>query len=124
MRSGAPLVVVGMLALAACAHGPRSTDTSGVEKGLASFYSRSLNGHRTASGARYDQRAMTCAHRRLPFGSVVRVTDVETGRSVEVVVNDRGPHVAGRIIDLSLAAARALGIVDRGVAHVEVVRIR
>jgi rare lipoprotein A len=91
---------------------------------MASYYGPSLDGRLTASGARYDPRAMTCAHRRLPFGSLVRVTDIETGRSVEVVVNDRGPHVPGRVVDLSAAAARALGIVERGVARVEVVRVR
>jgi rare lipoprotein A len=65
-----------------------------------------------------DPERMTAAHRSLPFGSLVRVTDLETGKAVEVIVNDRGPHVDGRIIDLSFAAARELGVVDRGVIPV------
>jgi rare lipoprotein A len=90
----------------------------GVEEGLASFYGRPHHGKRTASGERFDMRALTCAHRTLPFGTHVRVTDLETGRSVLVRVNDRGPFTEGRIVDLSLAAARELGIVERGVARV------
>ena len=65
-----------------------------------------------------DPERKTAAHRTLPFGSLVRVTDLETGRSVEVIVNDRGPHVNGRVIDLSFAAAREIGLVDRGIAPV------
>jgi len=90
----------------------------GVEEGLASFYGRPHHGKRTASGERFDMRALTCAHRTLPFGTRVRVTDLESGRSVLVRVNDRGPFTEGRIVDLSLAAARALGMVERGVARV------
>ncbi len=67
--------------------------------------------------------AMTCAHRTAPFGARLRVTDVETGKSVVVTVNDRGPFRRGRIVDLSLAAARQLGIVKRGVAHVRIERL-
>jgi len=63
---------------------------------------------------------MTCAHRTLPFGTVIRVTDVETTKSVVVKVNDRGPYAKDRVVDLSLAAARKLGIVDRGLARVTV----
>ncbi len=88
--------------------------------GLASYYARSLHGRRTASGSRYDGGAMTCAHRRHAFGTVLRVTDVETGRSVLVRVTDRGPFSEGRVIDLSWAAARSLGILERGVARVRV----
>jgi rare lipoprotein A len=67
--------------------------------------------------------AMTCAHPSAPFGTRLRVTDLETGRSVVVTVTDRGPFVRGRVVDLSLAAARALRIVDRGVARVRVERV-
>jgi rare lipoprotein A len=91
--------------------------------GIASFYSRALQGHRTASGTRYDGRAMTCAHRSHPFGTVLRVTDLESGKSVVVKVTDRGPFAEGRVIDLSLAAARALGIVERGIARVKVEKV-
>jgi rare lipoprotein A len=91
--------------------------------GLASFYARMHTGHRTASGAAYDPAALTCAHRTAPFGARLRVTDVESGRQVVVTVNDRGPFVRGRIVDLSLAAARELGMVKRGVARVRVERL-
>ena len=83
--------------------------------GLASFYG---NDTQTASGEKFNARAMTAAHRTLPFGTRVRVTDVATGKSVTVRINDRGPFVAGRIIDVSAAAAESLGIVGRGVTKV------
>jgi rare lipoprotein A len=73
-----------------------------------------LDGNRTASGVPYDKDAMTAAHRSLPFGTKVKVTYLKTEQSVEVVINDRGPHVKGRIIDLSGAAAKALGLVEDG----------
>jgi rare lipoprotein A len=96
------------------APGPPST----TEDGLASWYGIEEAGRATASGEIMDPERKTAAHRSLPFGSLVRVTDLETGKAVEVIVNDRGPHVDGRIIDLSFAAARELGLVDRGVIPV------
>jgi len=92
------------------------------EVGLASFYADRFHGRRTASGELHDRNAFTCAHRTAPFGARLRVTDLETGRSVVVRVNDRGPFVKGRVVDLSLAAARALGMVERGLARVRVER--
>jgi rare lipoprotein A len=83
--------------------------------GMASFYGNE-SGHQTASGQRFDQNALTCAHRSLPFGTKLRVT--HGGRSVVVTVNDRGPFVRGRVLDLSTAAARAVGITAAGVGHV------
>ncbi|HET9594822.1 MAG TPA: septal ring lytic transglycosylase RlpA family protein, partial [Anaeromyxobacteraceae bacterium] len=94
-----------------------------AEVGLASYYSRALQGRLTASGARYDGKAMTCAHRSHPFGTVLRVTELESGKSVTVKVTDRGPFAEGRVVDLSMAAARALGIVDRGLARVKVEKV-
>lgn len=91
-----------------------------VQEGMASFYAHRFHGRRTASGVRYDMHAMTCAHPTAAFGTRLRVTDVDTGRSVVVTVNDRGPYARGRVIDLSLAAAKRLGIVKRGVARVRV----
>jgi rare lipoprotein A len=85
-----------------------------VEEGDASYYADSLHGNKTASGQVYDKNAMTAAHRTLPFGTRVKVTYVKTGKSVEVVINDRGPHVKNRIIDVSGAAAKALGLMDDG----------
>jgi rare lipoprotein A len=85
-------------------------------EGLASFYG---NDTQTASGERFNPRAMTAAHRTLPFGTKVRVTNVRSGRSVTVRINDRGPFVHGRVIDVSQAAAEELGIVGRGIAKVK-----
>ena len=84
--------------------------------GIASFY---RHGTRTASGERFNAGDMTAAHRTLPFGTKVRVTNVATGQSVMVRVNDRGPFVKGRVIDLSHSAAKSLGMVGRGVAQVK-----
>jgi len=85
-----------------------------VQEGEASYYADSLNGNKTASGAVYDKDAMTAAHRTLPFGTRVKVTYLKTGNSVEVVINDRGPHAKNRIIDLSRAAASKVGMLDDG----------
>ena len=81
-----------------------------IETGTASIYSDDLNGRPTASGERYDKSAATAAHRTLPFGSQVRVTNLRNNKSVTVRINDRGPHVAGRILDLSRNAAERLGV--------------
>lgn len=90
---------------------------TGQFSGLASFYDKDYSG-KTASGARYDGRKFTAAHRTLPFGTRVRVTDKRTRRSVTVIVNDRGPFIKGRVIDLSYAAARALRMEERGLVQV------
>ena len=83
--------------------------------GRASFYSYS-NGN-TASGSRFDRDLQTAAHRNLPFGTKVRVTNLANNKSVVVVINDRGPRLLNRVLDLSLAAARTIGLTDRGVAQ-------
>ncbi len=88
--------------------------------GIASYYGKALHGRKTSSGERFDMYKMTCAHRTLPFGTILNVRDIKTGRSVQVRVTDRGPFGRGRIVDLSLAAARELGIESRGIAQVEV----
>ncbi|MHB1248297.1 MAG: septal ring lytic transglycosylase RlpA family protein [Polaromonas sp.] len=90
-----------------------------LERGQASWYSPRLQGRRTASGERYDRDALTAAHKTLPFGTLVRVRSlVLPGREVEVRINDRGPFVAGRVIDLSQAAAEVLGLLTFGVMEV------
>jgi rare lipoprotein A len=89
-----------------------------VQVGKASWYGRWHAGRLTANGERFNPQAMTCAHRTLPLGSVVKVTDIATGRNVSLEVNDRGPYVKGRIIDLSEGAARELGVGDKGVTLV------
>jgi rare lipoprotein A len=90
------------------------------EEGLASWYGAQYHGQRTSSGEVFDMNAMTAAHRTLPFGTRVEVTCPSTARSVEVRINDRGPFVPGRIIDLSHAAAKELGIAVKGVDRVRI----
>jgi Lytic transglycolase len=85
--------------------------------GLASFYRR---GVKTANGEAFDPTALTAAHRTLPFGTKLRVTHLETGKSVIVRVNDRGPFIAGRVVDLTYSAAESLGMIEQGVAKVHV----
>lgn len=87
--------------------------------GTASYYASQFHGRRTASGERFDMRALTAAHRTLPFGTRVRVTNPANGRSVVVRINDRGPFHRGRLIDVSHAAAERLGLVARGHGRVE-----
>ncbi len=90
-----------------------------TETGKASYYADKFEGRRTASGSVYRPGQLTAAHNTLPFGTKVRVTNPRNHRSVKVVVTDRGPHVKGRIIDLSKKAARKIDIIDAGVAPVE-----
>ncbi|WP_349772112.1 septal ring lytic transglycosylase RlpA family protein [Sphingopyxis alaskensis] len=87
--------------------------------GVASYYGNELAGNRTASGERFDPGQLTAAHRTLPFGSMVRVTNVATGDSVVVRINDRGPFAHGRVIDVSHAAAREIGLHRSGTARVK-----
>lgn len=89
-----------------------------LERGQASWYGPGFHGRRTASGERYDMYALTAAHKTLPFGTLVRVRSLVTGREVEVRINDRGPFSAGRVIDVSQAAAAALGMLGMGVKDV------
>ena len=91
-----------------------------LEEGLASWYGGKFHGRLTSSGEVFDTNVLTAAHKSLPFGTMVRVTDVDTGKSTVVKINDRGPFVEGRIIDLSRAAADELGMVGRGVARVTI----
>lgn len=97
-------------------------DPSLVDRGLASWYGRKFHGRRTASGERYDMHALTAAHKTLPFGTRVRVRSLATGREVVVRINDRGPYRHQRIIDLSQAAIASLGLKNRGVTTVELLR--
>ena len=93
--------------------------TQSAETGLASFYSDKFEGKKTASGELYTASKMTAAHRTLPFGTRVKVTNLSNNRSVVVTVNDRGPFVKNRVIDLSRAAAKKLGYIEQGVAEVK-----
>ncbi len=91
-----------------------------TQRGKASYYAKKATGARTANGERLHHDSLTCAHRTLPFGTLLRVRVTATGNEVIVRVNDRGPFVRGRIIDLSWGAARQLGILAQGIAEVEV----
>jgi rare lipoprotein A len=122
VAAGALLVLLSLLP--ACAHrgrAPAEPDRGDTERGIASWYGEPYHGRQTASGEVYDMHELTAAHRTLPFGTVVRVTRRDTGARVEVRVNDRGPFIEGRIIDLSYAAAREIGLDTDGVAPVKIV---
>jgi rare lipoprotein A (peptidoglycan hydrolase) len=94
--------------------------TAFQQSGMASYYGPELHGRRTASGERFNQHGMTAAHRTVAFGSRLKVTNLSNGRSVVVRVNDRGPFIRGRIVDVSAGAARQIGMHGRGVARVRV----
>jgi rare lipoprotein A len=114
-------LLLGLLGCASTRPTPRAlAGGPGSQTGLASFYAREHHGRRTASGERFDMDGLTAAHRSLPFGTRLRVTNLHNGRSVVVRVNDRGPFRKQRILDVSYAAARKLGMVQRGVARVRV----
>lgn len=102
---------------------PSEPQETRLGRGSASYYAARFDGQRTASGERFDNDDMTAAHRTLPFGSLVRVTNPANGRSVVVRINDRGPFTRGRLIDVSRAAAAELGMVARGHADVELALI-
>lgn len=91
-----------------------------VDTGLASWYGAKHHGRRTASGEIFNQTSFTAAHQRLPLGSIVKVTNLENGKSVDLRINDRGPYQKGRIIDVSRAAATVLGMTRSGLARVRV----
>jgi rare lipoprotein A len=91
-----------------------------TEIGKASFYGKKFHGRITASGEKFNMHKMTAAHRTLPFGTEVRVTNIDNNKQIKVTINDRGPFVKDRIIDLSKAAAEKLGFIDKGVATVKV----
>src|SRR5207244_7346199 len=91
-----------------------------AETGLASWYGAPYHNRRGSNGQVYDMNAMTAAHRTLPLGSIVRVTNIKTGHAALVRITDRGPFIPGRVVDLSLAAARKLDVVQPGVANVKV----
>ena len=118
------LCCIGVAMLVGCASTPApAPESAGGEVGVASYYADRLHGRRTASGERYDRNAYTAAHRRLPFGTHVQVIKLDNGNSVDVRINDRGPFVKGRVIDLSYAAAKKLGMLRKGVVKVRIVRM-
>ena len=121
------LLICAVLFISACGHRKVRVSvpqpvavSSGDLEGIASYYAEPYNGRKTASGEIFDTyQGLTAAHRTLPFNTVVRVTNKKNGREVEVKINDRGPFVEGRVIDLSLRAARQIDLVRPGVAPVK-----
>ena len=103
---------------------PSASEPFFTQTGLASFYGRGHDGKITANGESFDHQDFTAAHRTLAFGTMVRVTNLDNGQAVTVKITDRGPFIRGRIIDVSLAAARALGLQDRGVTRVRLEAFR
>ena len=100
------------------------TALSQTLSGKASYYAKSWTGRRTSNGERLHHDSMTCAHKTLPFGTLLKVTNLLNGKQVVVRVTDRGPYVKGRIVDLSWGAAKAIGMLSQGIAPVTVERIR
>ena len=120
MRSRVGLIAIVLAGLSACALIGDGGTANFTQTGLASWYGKAQQGRKTASGERFDKDAMTAAHPTLAFNTVVRVTSLDNGRTVKVRINDRGPFVRGRIIDLSAAAAERLGIRQNGVGRVRI----
>lgn len=127
------ILVVVAVVMVACAHGKTvrhhpetvpaeatSSTTGYSATGMASWYGPGFHGRRTASGKRFNSKKLTAAHRTLPFGTRVLVTNLANDKSVEVVINDRGPALKSRVIDLSFAAAKKIGCVGTGVARVSI----
>ena len=100
-----------------------TTTALAQHKRKASYYGNKFHGRRTSDGSRYHKDSLTCAHRTLPFGTLLKVRNQKNGREVVVKVTDRGPFGPGRIVDLSMAAAREIGMVQQGVVPVEVTRV-
>ncbi len=110
---------VDVTAITAAQETADADDGTVIGSGVASFYGRKFNGRRTASGETFDMNQLTAAHRTLPFGSHVKVTNPANGKSVVVRINDRGPFHGNRVIDLSRSAATTLGLIARGSGTVE-----
>jgi rare lipoprotein A len=127
LRTVAAILTLAVLAACAAvppapppAPSPPPEKPSFSQEGLASWYGKAHQGHETANGEKFDMRAMTAAHRSVAFGTVLRVTNLDNAKVVKVRVNDRGPFVGGRVIDLSARAARELGVGEDGVARVRI----
>src|SRR6185295_13761043 len=116
-----PLLLSGLALLSACSSLPKGNpdfDTRQGEFGLASWYGAGFEGRITANGERFTIAALTAAHRSLPFGTIVLVTNLENTRQVRVRINDRGPYAKGRILDMSYAAAQELQMVENGTSRI------
>ena len=118
------LVLCFLLSVSCSSPAPKPTYFPGypigyVERGMASWYGPGFHGNKTANGERYDMHKLTAAHRTLPLGSVAVIRSTSTGRQVTVRINDRGPFAKGRVLDLSLAGAQALGMIGLGTDQIE-----
>lgn len=110
-----------LLAMVGCGTRPPQRDVGGYEEiGKASYYAHKFHGRKTASGERYNKNDLTAAHPKLPFNTIVHVVNLQNGKSVDVRINDRGPFIKGRIIDLSYAAAKQVGMIRDGVVKVKI----
>lgn len=118
------VAVSALLFFVSCNSGTEKKDAVFVEEGEASWYGPGLEGNQTANGEAFDMNALTAAHPSLPFGTKVRVTNLENGKSVVVRINDRGPYAKDRVIDLTKAAAEKIDILDSGVAEVRIERLK
>lgn len=125
-RRAVPFGAICVVVLAGCAVSNPFRDSIGRPlpgghelRGIASWYGPGFNGKTTASGERFRQNEMTAAHKTLPFGTIVRVTNLQNSRSVQVRINDRGPFIDGRIIDMSKGSARKLNMIQAGIVPVE-----
>ncbi|WP_143959929.1 septal ring lytic transglycosylase RlpA family protein [Litoribacter populi] len=120
-RVSITLFLFTLLLISSCA--PRATAPKSrmvTQTGKASFYANKFQGRKTANGEIYRHNKMTAAHRSLPFGTEVKVTNLKNGKTVSVRINDRGPFVKGRVIDLSRSAARKIDMISDGVVNVEI----
>ncbi len=117
---GRVAVVLAIAVLAGCSTRVVAPTPGHPQSGVASWYGPGFHGQPTSSGAIYDQHALTAAHQKLPLGTRTRVTNLANGKTVDVLINDRGPFAKGRIIDLSYAAAREIGMLGPGTARVRV----
>lgn len=113
-------ILLLVIIISACHRKSMPSAVSGTETGLASFYSEAYNGKKTANGEIYNSSELTAAHKKLPFGTRVKVTNLSNGKTVKVRVNDRGPFVAGRIIDLTRKAAKKIDMINDGVVKVKI----
>lgn len=114
------MVALAVVVLAGCGRTAVAPTPGHPQSGVASWYGPGFHGQPTSSGTTYDQNLLTAAHQKLPLGTRARVTNLDNGKSVEVLVNDRGPFAKGRIIDLSYAAAREIDMIGPGTARVRV----
>lgn len=116
------IIIIAVLFVTACSSTPPSEykDSPGADYMTASWYGTKFHGRPTSSGERYDMHGMTAAHKTLKFGTKLKVTNPDTGKSVQVIVNDRGPFIRGRDLDLSYGAAKEIGLMEKGVGRVKI----